>query len=86
MAKPLGISELVSRAGDENIQVQNLLANTIDLNNTKKQATIKFTTDPAMVKAFMEASIYGGKSTHVGLVLWIPTEIIDRINAENKIE
>lgn len=85
MNKPLGISELVARAGDENIQVQNLLSNTVDISNTKKGATIKFATDPAMARAFMEASVYGGKSTHVGLVLWIPTEIIDRINAEHKL-
>lgn len=81
MSIPLGISELVRLAGDENIQVQNLLQNTVDLNNGKKGSSIRFMTDPAMVKAFMDASLYGGKASHVGLVLWIPTEIIDEINA-----
>lgn len=82
----LGISELVRLAGDENITVQNLLQNTVDLNKSKKGASIRFMTDPAMVTAFMNASLDGGKATHCGLVLWIPTEIIDKINASMRTE
>lgn len=83
MSKPLGISELVARAGDENIQVQNPLHNTTSLFNGKRQATITFVTDPKMVQEFMRVSGTDTKASHVGLVLWIPTEIIDRINTDN---
>lgn len=79
MIKPLGISEIVARAGDENIQVQNLILDTTELRHGKNALTITFATDPKFVST-------DGKASHVGLVLWIPSEIIDRINAENKIE
>lgn len=73
MSKPLGISELVARVGDENIQVQNIGHNMTAANNGKKMATITFATSPEHCQQMMRLGA-GIKSSIVGLVLWMPAD------------
>lgn len=82
MSEPLGISKLVAMIGDENIQVQNILANATDFKDGKKAATITFTTAPATVQELMQASVAGRKSKIVGLVLWFPADRLIQENGE----
>lgn len=82
MSKPLGISELVAKIGDENIQVQNIASNMTAGNNGKNQSTLTFATSPEHCSDQMKAAAGVGKPKYVGLLLWIPSEIIDRINQE----
>lgn len=72
--EPLGISKLVALVGDDNITVQNLLANATDFKDGKKGATITFAAPPDHVQELMQASVMGRKSKVVGLVLWLPTD------------
>lgn len=73
MSKPLGISELIAKIGDENITVQNLGANMSAFNKGKKDCKITFVTSPQMGSQMARAAA-GIPSTHIGLVLWIPKD------------
>ncbi len=83
---PLGISELVRLVGDENIMVQNLAANMTAGNNGKKQSTLTFATSKEHCGDAMKAAAGIESAKYVGLILWMPREKIDEINASLKKE
>ena len=72
------ISELISKVGDENIKVQQLLTDFTAGNIGKKGATLTFATDSGFVSEYNRCAALGGSPSHVGLVVWIPA---DRLHA-----
>lgn len=71
---PLGISELVSKIGDENITVQNLASNLSEVKNGKKDSRLTFFTSPEMGRQIAKEAAGIESSTHIGLILWIPRD------------
>lgn len=68
---PLGISELVSKIGDENITVQNLMQNMTDARQLKDHAKITFATSKTNGQQVMRGAA-GIESDVMALVLWFP--------------
>jgi hypothetical protein len=71
---PLGMVELITAIGDQNIRMQNLDTSAITLDyHHKKGTTITFGTDAALTANGTEL---------MGLVLWVPRDKVQQILAE----
>lgn len=71
MAKQVGMTELISKVGDENIKFQNLDSCSISLNyDHKKGGKITFGTDELITPDGTE---------RLGLVLWLPRDKVKEI-------
>lgn len=69
--KPLGITELIAKVGDENITVQNLLHSSPNITKHKNDASVKFYTSIENGNDLMRDGVFGdGK--YVFLVVRIP--------------
>lgn len=71
MSRPMGVTELVSKIGDDNIKFQNLDTCSISLNyDHKKGSKITFGT---------EEPITPDGTERLGLVLWLPRDKVKEI-------
>lgn len=71
MAKQVGMTELISKIGDENIKFQNLDSCSISLNyDHKKGSKITFGTDELITPDGTE---------RLGLILWLPRDKVKEI-------
>lgn len=62
---PLGILELLTRVGEENVQVQNVADNMVRANVRPNQMTIEFVTAPDRMSG-----------DYVGMVVWMPANLV----------
>lgn len=67
------MSELILAVGDENVVMQNLLADATSVNKTKHGTQITFYTD----KVHAEELLNDGKTKNIGLVVWLPRDKVD---------
>lgn len=74
----LGISELVRLIGDENIQVQNVMANLVKVDNPKHAQCSKITVTiaPDIGQEICAAVVAEQKPRKTGLILWFDTDKI----------
>jgi hypothetical protein len=71
MAKQIGMTELITKIGDENIRFQNLDTSAISLNyDHKKGSKITFGTDEPILPDGTE---------RLGLILWLPRDKVNEI-------
>lgn len=71
MAKQVGMTELISKIGDENIKFQNLDSCSISLNyDHKKGSKITFGTDELITP---------DGTDRLGLILWLPRDKVEEI-------
>lgn len=68
------ISELILAVGDDNIRFQSLNNDAHRIEDTKNGTKITFYTDG--VTAY-EAMTSPGKTKNIGLVLWLPRDLVD---------
>lgn len=77
--KPLGISELLQRVGEEKVTLQFLSASMDGITQAKNgDARVSFWTN-----GINATEIAVGKARNVGLVLWLSTELVDKARAEH---
>lgn len=81
MSEKLGISELVTRVGDENIRLQNLVADMANVQATKHGTKVTFYTDPAFLSP---NTVAFGNGEWQGVILWMPRVKVDAILAERQ--
>jgi hypothetical protein len=77
MSSKLGLTELLGRIGDDNIQFQNIehdMTN-IALGKGGRDCKVTFATDPKFINPTMAAT---GQLKYVPLVLWLPKELVDK--------
>ena len=74
------ISELILAVGDDNVIFQNLLNDAHSIDKTKNGTKITFYTDGVQA----EEVLYGGKSKNIGLVLWLPRDLVDAAVAKER--
>jgi len=77
MIDKIGIVEFLRRIGDDNIKFQNLASNmtNIQLVRKGKATQITFLTDPNFITP-NDVAHGGGK--YIGLVLWLPRDLVDK--------
>jgi len=85
MTKPLGIIELLTRIGEQHIRLQNLVESatnfTLKGKRGHQETAITFLTDQ------MDPSeIFRKNARNVGLVLWLPTELVEAAKAAHASE
>jgi hypothetical protein len=74
----MGIIELIQRVGEDNVKLQNLVESADVISTNKKGETrVSFWTDG--ITATESAT---GQFANVGLVLWLPKELVDKAKAE----
>ena len=64
------LSELIQHVGDDHVQLQNLAGSLIRASMKTRDGEVTFATDRDKVGALCGV----GKSTHMGLVVWLPIE------------
>lgn len=75
---PLGIIELLTRIGENNVRLQNLVESATNFEERKKGGTaVTFLTD-----GINTTEVAIGKARNIGLVVWLPTELVAKACAE----
>jgi hypothetical protein len=74
------MSELIVAVGDENVRFQNLDQDAHTIDKTKHGTKIAFYTDAIQA----EELLGGGKSKKIGLVVWLPRNLVDAAIAKAK--
>lgn len=64
------LSELIQHVGDDHVQLQNLTGSLIRANMKARDGEVTFATDRDKVGALCGV----GKTTHVGLIVWLPVD------------
>jgi len=73
------LSEIIARVGDENIQLQNLQRDLVSVDTGKKDGKITFTTERSKTLNLAACCVNGDKPQFTGLVLWLPTELVNAL-------
>lgn len=80
--RKLGITELLSRIGDDNVKLQNLGESMTHINQRKGGVTeIAFLTD-----AITPTEAIVGEAKYLGFVLWLPTAAVKAVMAAHNAE
>ena len=74
------MSELILAVGDENVVFQNLLKDAHSIDQTKHGTKITFYTDAISPVEMMG----GGATKKMGLVLWLPRDLVNAAIAAEK--
>ena len=74
------MSELIAAVGDEHLTFQNLLNDARSIEKTKQGTKITFYTGSIQA----EELLGGGKPKNLGLVLWLPQDLVDAALAARK--
>lgn len=75
----MGIIELLERIGEANVQLQNLVGSMDGISaNRKGDSRVSFWTN-----GITPGEVAAGKARHVGLVLWLPTELVEKAEREH---
>ncbi len=77
--KPLGIIELLTRIGEDNIRLQNLIESATKFRACGKRG--RETAITFLTNQMNPGEILRKQPRHVGLVLWLPTELVDTAKA-----
>lgn len=77
----MGIVELLTRIGDENIKFQNLVNDMTDIALPNGASEVTFATDPRFISPNHVAT---GSVAHVALVLWLPKDLVQKAKAAGK--
>lgn len=64
------LSELIQHVGDDHVQLQNLTSSLIRANLKARDGEVTFATDRDKVGALCGV----GKTTHMGLIVWLPVD------------
>lgn len=75
--KPLGIIELLTRIGEDNVRLQNLLETATNFASRKRG----FTAITFLTKEMTPSQVMSGKPDKVGLVVWLPTDLVEKAKA-----
>lgn len=67
------LSELIAAVGDDNVRFQNLLDDAQTIDKTKHGTKITFYTDGIQA----EELLGDGKTKNIGLVIWMPRDLVD---------
>jgi hypothetical protein len=77
--RPLGIIELLTRIGEENVCLQNLLESATSVEARKRgQTAITFLTNQMNPSDLVQAT-----PTKIGLVLWLPADLVEKARQEH---
>jgi hypothetical protein len=74
----MGIIELLERVGEDNIQLQNLVESMDGISMRGADSRVSFWTN-----GINPTEIAVGKARNVGLVLWLPTELVEKAKADS---
>src|SRR6267154_3255232 len=74
------LSDLILAVGDENVVFQNLLNDAQSIDKTKHGTKITFYTDAIQA----EELLLCGKTKKIGLVVWLPRDLVDAAMAQWK--
>jgi len=74
------LSDLILAVGDENVVFQNLLNDAQSVDKTKHGTKITFYTD-----AIQAEELLFGQTKKIGLVVWLPRDLVDAAMAQWKI-
>lgn len=77
----LGITELVTRVGDSNIALQNLVENLTNCRSRHggRESEVSFVTNPNFIDPNRVAA---NEFSHIGIVLWLPKAEVERAKRE----
>lgn len=76
----MGIIELLERVGENNVQLQNLVESMDGITvNKHGDSRVSFWTN-----GINPTEIAVGKARNVGLVLWLPTDLVEKARAESE--
>jgi len=75
--QPLTLSELVSRVGNDVIFVQNLIENTKNVRQGKREVTVTFVTGSHLISP--EAVLSPETAEYIGLVIWLPRKKVEEV-------
>jgi len=75
------MSELILAVGDSNVKFQNLLNDAQSIDKTKHGTKITFYTDGVSAEEFLAGA---NKTKNIGLVVWLPRDLVDAAVAEAK--
>ena len=81
MNKPLGIVELLTRIGDDQISFQELIGSATNFQARKKPSphtAVTFLTDQ-----ITPSEVMAGKPRRVCLVVWLPAELVEKARKEH---
>jgi len=77
--RPMGIIELLTRIGEDNVRMQNLVESATNFQARKHGDTaVTFLTSEITT-----SEVASGSARHVGLVLWLPTERVKQAQADH---
>ena len=74
------MSKLILAVGDDNVVFQNLINDAHTMDKTKHGTKITFYTDAIQP----EELLYGGQTKKLGLVLWVPRDLVAAAIAADK--
>jgi hypothetical protein len=69
----MSITELITKAGEANVRVQNIASDLVEMKRGKRGATIKVATSDEMASAVSREAA-GIPGTYFGLIVWIPRD------------
>ena len=79
---PLGIIELLTRIGEDNIRLQNLMESATNFQGRGKRGAracaVTFLTDQITPSEVLQEH-----PQHVGLVLWLPTALVEKAKTDH---
>lgn len=80
--KPLGIIELLTRVGEDNVGIQNLVECSTRFRARGKRGerhcAVTFLTDQ-----ITPTHVMAGKMPKVGLVVWLPTDLVEQARKDH---
>ena len=77
--KKLGIIELLTRIGEENVRLQNLLESATNF-QARKQGTTAIT---FLTNQMHTTEVVHGPPKMMGLVLWLPADLVEKARREH---
>lgn len=77
MDKPLGIIELLTRIGEDNVRLQNLMESATNFTRRKRG----FTAVTFLTREIDPNEVFHSNPRQVGLVIWLPSERVDAVRA-----
>lgn len=84
MSRPMGLIELLTRVGEDNVRVQPMLDSVTNIRLTKRDrdSVVTFVTGSHLLNP---NDLLAEKVRHIPLILWISSELADKARAEHDV-
>jgi hypothetical protein len=83
MSRKLGIIELLTRIGEDNIRLQKLVESATHFKLKGKRGHQE-TAITFMTNQMNPTEVFRKKARNVGLVLWLPSELVEKAQADHR--